>query len=102
MIDKRSNIGTNNNDRYAVQLSERNMNMTLKNEQLISIVKALGEEKVRELLSAKLKHDAQQKSYHKQYNAKRNATFKNMREIAAEQGLTVEQLVARINAKANA
>lgn len=75
--------------------------MTLKNERLIAIVKALGEDVVLGKLDAKIKHDAQQKSYHKRYNAARNATFRSMREIAAEQGITVDELIRRTNARAN-
>lgn len=70
--------------------------MTLKNERLIAIVKALGEDVVLDKMEAKLKHDAQQKTYHKRYNAQRNATFKNLRQLAEEAGLSVEAYIARV------
>lgn len=75
--------------------------MTLKNERLIAIIKALGEDAVAAKLDAKIKHDAQQKTYHKRYNAQRNLVFKNMRELAAEQGITVQELIARTEARVN-
>jgi hypothetical protein len=71
--------------------------MTLKNASLIQIITALGEDVVLEKLRAKMKHDAQQKSYHKQYNAKKNILYKSLRELAEDAGLTVEQYLQRIN-----
>jgi hypothetical protein len=82
-------------------MADTKKNATLTNAYLIAMIEQFGEEAVAEKLVQKMKHDAQQKSYHAKYNRARNATFKNMREIAAEQGLTVDQLIAKVNAAAN-
>lgn len=57
----------------------------------------LTNDEILELVNKHLAHKAYQAEQHKKYNAKKNAAVRSIKEIAASQGLTVEQLIAKMN-----
>lgn len=71
--------------------------MTIKNETLISMIKALGEDVVAAKLSSKIQHDVKQKQYHSSYNKTRNLLAKNMKQLAAAAGMSVEAYLEKLD-----